>query len=205
MLSQAAIRLDKLEKYAALAKKISECEDMEIEKIELILPMIEEIVKKIDASRVQVYEQHDDNYYVSLKENYDKKSLWVYFIKEGEHDRIKIGQTNNLKNRVKQLQTGNSNSLFIIGYIKMGDICSAIELEKNFHTYFDNAWIHGEWFNLNVENIFQVLRMYRKIGMDLFIKKQYKKSTTEQASASPSNLINSDAAEDIKVVVKRDK
>lgn len=66
----------------------------------------------------------------------------VYFITDG--DFIKIGYTkNNVKKRLKQLQTSSPNKLFILGYVE-GDK----NTEKQIHKMFYNSIvrINGEWF-----------------------------------------------------------
>lgn len=67
----------------------------------------------------------------------------VYFITDGNY--IKIGYTkNNVKKRLKQLQTSSPNKLFILGYIE-GDK----DTEKKIHKMFYNSIIriNGEWFS----------------------------------------------------------
>lgn len=103
----------------------------------------------------------------------------VYFITDSNH--IKIGYTkNDVRKRLKQLQTSNPNKLFLLGYIE-GDK----EIEKKLHKKFYSSIIrqNGEWFsptqdlldyinenNLN-ENVFvdiidnQVVGLFRLKGV----------------------------------------
>jgi DNA-binding XRE family transcriptional regulator len=68
----------------------------------------------------------------------------IYFIKQ--NDFIKIGYTNNLKNRLNQLQTSSPVRLEVLGLIK-GDKSD----EKKHHDLFKNFCSNGEWFILNEE------------------------------------------------------
>lgn len=67
----------------------------------------------------------------------------VYFITDSNH--IKIGYTkNDVRKRLKQLQTSNPNKLFLLGYIE-GDK----NVEKTLHKKFSSSIIrqNGEWFS----------------------------------------------------------
>ena len=64
---------------------------------------------------------------------------FVYFIYDNSN--IKIGFTKNIKKRMKELQTSNSNKLMLLGYIN-GDI----NKEQFLHNQFKNYQILNEWF-----------------------------------------------------------
>lgn len=67
----------------------------------------------------------------------------IYFITDSNY--IKIGYTkNDVKKRLKQLQTSNPNRLFLLGYID-GDKKREKELHKKFFSSI--ARINGEWFS----------------------------------------------------------
>jgi len=67
---------------------------------------------------------------------------FVYFIREEGTDRIKIGFTEkNPKERVKKLQTGNSNKLILLGSID-----GTNQDENNLHREFSEERGNGEWF-----------------------------------------------------------
>lgn len=66
----------------------------------------------------------------------------IYFITDTIN--IKIGYTkNSIEKRLKQLQTSNSNNLYVLGWID-GDI----DFEKKLHRQFGSSRIrsNGEWF-----------------------------------------------------------
>ena len=62
----------------------------------------------------------------------------------------KIGITSNIKKRIKQLQTGNSNRLQLVCYIKNDNVYN---LEKELHNHFKDKLVFGEWYNLNLDDI----------------------------------------------------
>jgi len=68
---------------------------------------------------------------------------FVYFIKMEETGDIKIGFTEkNPKERLKDLQTGNSNKLILLGYID-----GTNQDEYNLHQEFSEERKRiGEWF-----------------------------------------------------------
>jgi hypothetical protein len=66
----------------------------------------------------------------------------IYFITDTIN--IKIGYTkNSIEKRLKQLQTSNSNTLYLLGWID-GDM----DFEKRLHSLFASSRIrsNGEWF-----------------------------------------------------------
>ena len=70
---------------------------------------------------------------------------YVYFIRDGlEH--IKIGVANNVKNRIKELQTANPMKLeyFYGMHVKTSE--DAYDLEEELHKKFSNIRLMGEWF-----------------------------------------------------------
>ena len=74
---------------------------------------------------------------------------YIYFI--GAKDKIKIGYTkNSIEKRLKQLQTGNDETLVLLGYIRGG-----LDEEKMLHKQFSNYRIrkNGEWFEPSAEII----------------------------------------------------
>jgi hypothetical protein len=64
---------------------------------------------------------------------------YVYFMRVGE--RMKIGMSKNVRNRAKEIQTGQSEQVEVIYSVKGNR-----ELEKYFHSRFNAVKLHGEWF-----------------------------------------------------------
>lgn len=67
----------------------------------------------------------------------------VYFITDGIH--VKIGHSINLKERMKRLQTANSNQLKLLFHIRTVDY---IALENSFHKLFRKYLVNGEWYDI---------------------------------------------------------
>ena len=79
-------------------------------------------------------------------------SEFVYIIKDtGFTHRCKIGITKNPKQRIKNLQTGNSNKLEYIFILKVNSNIKSSAVESEIHKYFKekNQCVHGEWFNFD--------------------------------------------------------
>ena len=80
---------------------------------------------------------------------------YVYLIGEIDtNDRYKIGSTraNDINKRLKQLQTGNSEELFIKDSFETD---KPFKLEKMLHNRFKSSSLIGEWFNLSEDDIGQ--------------------------------------------------
>lgn len=78
---------------------------------------------------------------------------WVYLIGENGNDgSYKIGSTRckDIKKRLKQLQTGNSNSLVIKSSFETN---YPFKIEKMLHAKFKNNRSIGEWFYLSKDEV----------------------------------------------------
>ena len=78
---------------------------------------------------------------------------YVYLIGEKENDnKYKIGSTRckDINKRLKQLQTGNSNELYIK---KFHETNFPFKLEKMLHNHFKSSNLIGEWFDLKEDDI----------------------------------------------------
>lgn len=74
---------------------------------------------------------------------------YVYLIFSEENGAYKVGVSKNPANRVKQLQTGNSERLVLKNkyeseYYK--------QIEKYFHSMYSQEKKEGEWFNFSLEH-----------------------------------------------------
>ena len=82
----------------------------------------------------------------------------LYFIIENEdliNQRIKIGISKNPAQRLKNLQTGNSRKLALMGWI---DSENDRILEKEFHQKYSEFNVIGEWFEINHEIVLELLK-----------------------------------------------
>ena len=78
----------------------------------------------------------------------------VYFIGEDPYtNKVKIGKTNNVKNRIRTLQTGNPYKLRIIGTISCQDEKTMSELEKRLHNELKDKRLVGEWVNVTMDEV----------------------------------------------------
>ena len=78
---------------------------------------------------------------------------YVYLIGETNNNgRYKIGSTRakDVNHRLKQLQTGNSNPLFLKAYYETS---RPFKLETMLHNKYKNNNVIGEWFELNEEEV----------------------------------------------------
>lgn len=78
---------------------------------------------------------------------------YVYLIGENNNgNKYKIGSTKckDINKRLKQLQTGNSNPLFLKAYYETS---RPFKLETMLHNRFKEYNIIGEWFELNKNDL----------------------------------------------------
>ena len=93
----------------------------------------------------------------------EEKPHYVYFIlaKEGDLKRVKIGKCDKEEGIMKRLSSLNTSSpidLKIIGYLK--------GYEKDWHRYFKEHRIKGEWFDFNkIEHI--LVRLQLKVPKEI--------------------------------------
>jgi len=80
----------------------------------------------------------------------------VYFFGEDENNcsPIKIGFTNDLRRRMRTLQTGNPLELKLLGWIVSDDDS---ELERDLHQRFESRRSRGEWFHIEPADILSIL------------------------------------------------
>lgn len=89
------------------------------------------------------------------------KSGWVYLLAEmGDNLRYKIGVTkNDVEKRVKQLSTGNSDSIMIINKYRSEHYR---KIEKMLHMKFQSERLHLEWFTMSDEQVSTFLTEAKK-------------------------------------------
>lgn len=75
---------------------------------------------------------------------------YVYLLCDG--DKFKIGMTrqSNIMNRVKELQTGNPNEIWIHSYFKTE---YPNKIEKMMHARHASSNIKNEWFEMNISEV----------------------------------------------------
>ena len=75
---------------------------------------------------------------------------YVYLLCDG--DKFKIGMTrqSNIMNRVKELQTGNPNEIWVHSYFKTE---YPNKIEKMMHALHASSNIKNEWFEMNISEV----------------------------------------------------
>lgn len=95
---------------------------------------------------------------------------FVYLItEENDSNCYKIGSTrkNDINERLKELQTGNSEKLLIANYFECD---KPFKLEQMLHRHYRKYNRLNEWFNLNkeeVDNFTEVCKKYHNIIVSL--------------------------------------
>jgi hypothetical protein len=92
-----------------------------------------------------IKEEEDWEYVSSIQYN-----CFIYLIENTDTGHIKIGVSRKPHRRLKQLQTGNHIPLKMLGTIQVGN---AFEVESIIHKVFSKSRVHGEWFNINRDEI----------------------------------------------------
>jgi predicted GIY-YIG superfamily endonuclease len=65
----------------------------------------------------------------------------IYFVRAGTTGPVKIGYTNNINRRIKNLQQGNPNKLVLLGLMT-----GTRDTERALHEKFAKYRLEGEWF-----------------------------------------------------------
>ncbi len=78
----------------------------------------------------------------------------IYIFKANKY--YKIGKCNNVKRRVKQLQTGCMFDIEILDYFEVTD---ATKTEKELHEKYKHKQIKGEWFKLTKKDVMDIRKI----------------------------------------------
>ena len=98
-----------------------------------------------------------------IAEEHSREDVWVYFIKEGGANLVKIGLASRLYERLATLQTGNPRALTVIGLWRGRSLTEAAGAESLLHEAYVDTHVRGEWFDLSDR---QVEKIARKYGRD---------------------------------------
>ncbi len=83
-----------------------------------------------------------------------RKRKYIYLVRNESNGDVKIGHTNNLKTRLRTLQTANSAQLTIIYKFESEYY---IEIENVLHEHFGiDRLLYGEWFNIGIIDILNI-------------------------------------------------
>lgn len=108
---------------------------------------------------------------------------YVYFILDEVNQAVKIGQTTNIKKRLKSLQSNNINSLRCVKSIedKNHDLEAKIQYE------YSHLHIHGEWFRLEGE-LREFLQENLRNRSQHIVTKKIKNNNVNRIFQNPGSL-----------------
>lgn len=84
----------------------------------------------------------------------------IYLLNESGSEKYKIGITNNLKTRLKNIQTGCPEEITVISTFHSPYVTI---IEKRLHKKFELNKTNGEWFLLNDSDVFSFINNCSKI------------------------------------------
>ncbi|HAA28666.1 MAG TPA: hypothetical protein DCE56_14500 [Cyanobacteria bacterium UBA8553] len=87
------------------------------------------------------------------------RSGYIYVVRSGSSNLYKIGRTTNFQKRLKTLQTSCAVQLTVVKTFMSLD---AVSLEKAVHSKFAHFRQKGEWFELNSEQLAQLLSWFER-------------------------------------------
>jgi len=95
--------------------------------------------------------------------------MFVYLIRLSENSYYKIGVTKNINKRIKQLQTGNAEEIYLINSFES---VHAYKIEKALHNFYFNKKKINEWFEFTLEDEVKFLKDCKKIENNIiFLEK----------------------------------
>lgn len=95
--------------------------------------------------------------------------MFVYLIRCSENSNYKIGTTKNIQKRIKELQTGNAEQLYLIDKYESDN---AFKIEKALHNFFSHKKKINEWFDFGIEDEIKFKELCTTIDNNLnFLKK----------------------------------
>jgi predicted GIY-YIG superfamily endonuclease len=77
----------------------------------------------------------------------------LYIIQQKGTNTIKIGISDNVRRRVRELQTGSPHKLVVVRTLNCPDRDTAERLEKLSHRRYAKYRLEGEWFNLPPQKV----------------------------------------------------
>lgn len=86
-----------------------------------------------------------------IKETMDNAKQQLYIIKNEITGKIKIGVSNNVSTRIRQLECASGCSLKLLYTLPYSD--NVFEIEQYLHKKFENYRSIGEWFTVDVRDV----------------------------------------------------
>lgn len=81
----------------------------------------------------------------------------VYFIRRMDTEVVKIGISSSPERRLSQLQSASEIPLELLGVIPTSYAEEALEIEHRLHKEFHSRKLNGEWFNLPLPVLMEVV------------------------------------------------
>lgn len=75
--------------------------------------------------------------------------MYIYLLRCEEHSYYKIGITNNLQKRLKEIQTGTPDKIYFVDFYESK---YARKIESGLHRFFEHKHRNNEWFELSLED-----------------------------------------------------
>lgn len=82
---------------------------------------------------------------------------YVYIV-QSESGAVKIGISNNVRARLRELQVGNHEALSLAYSLRVADKETALLLESALHARYPTQKLRGEWFSVNAAQVVADIR-----------------------------------------------
>jgi uncharacterized C2H2 Zn-finger protein len=91
---------------------------------------------------------------------------FVYIIYDSK-EHYKIGRSESIEERIKQIQTSNANKIIFINSFECKD---SVILENKLHKYFEKNRINGEWFKFTEQELKNCVKYAEKLINEIHAK-----------------------------------
>lgn len=89
-----------------------------------------------------------------------RPSGFVYLLYDETSGLTKIGKTRLLRARCEELtRKRHQEIIFLFAFNMKNSDFSHDKVERYLHCYYDSERVTGEWFNLSIKNIFEILKL----------------------------------------------
>ncbi len=109
---------------------------------------------------------------------------------------FKIGTTSDIKSRLSTMQTSNPAPIRLVHTIPIPILYNHGEVEKALHTIFENAYVRGEWYSINEQDIERIKLL--SIDNILNIAEKMKSINKKGSPQKPDNQMTFDFFDDNK-------
>lgn len=75
---------------------------------------------------------------------------FVYLLCDGEKFKIGMTKQKDINKRIKELQTGNPEEIWLRSYYETEN---PLRIEQMMHARYKNKNVRNEWFDMNVEDV----------------------------------------------------